>query len=314
MKRHKGLIALACLALGFPMLGCPASAPSARDSISVDGAKRTYSLHLPLSYDPGTPVPLVIALHPFAVTGTYMRALTGFDAIADSEGFAVVYPDGKRRLWNGDPTPQSNAGAFGQPADDVAFISALIDKLAAEYSIDTRRVYVAGASNGALMTHRLACELSEKLAAVATAMTTLPAGWNDSVSASGPMPILMIQGIDDPFFPWEGGTVQQGPFLSSQYLSMPDTVAFWTEANGALIPPVSVPYPDLDSTDGATATQDTYAAGPGGADVVLIAIDGGGHTWPGSDINFPESLVGRTCFDFDASQVIWEFFKQHARP
>ncbi len=314
MKPRKSLFALICLVLGIPTLGCPHSGSVTRGSISVDGTKRTYLLHVPASYDANTPVPLVIALHPFAVAGNYMRSLTGFDAIADAEGFIVVYPDGKRRLWNADPTPQSSVGVLGEPADDVAFISALIDKLLASHAIDSKRVYIAGASNGALMTHRLACELTGKLAAVAAVMTTLPIGWNDVETPSEPLPILMIQGIDDPFFPWDGGTVQQGPFISSQYLSMPNTVDFWVQNNGSLQPPVADQLPDAAPDDGTTASREVYAAGPNGAEVVLISIAGGGHTWPGGDVNFPESLVGKTCFDIEASQVIWDFFKQHARP
>jgi polyhydroxybutyrate depolymerase len=243
-----------------------------------------------------------------------MRSLTGFDAIADAEGFIVVYPDGKRRLWNADPTPQSSVSLLGEPADDVVFISALIDKLLASHAIDSKRVYIAGASNGALMTHRLACELTDKLAAVAAVMTTLPVGWDAAETPSEPLPILMIQGVDDPFFPWDGGTVQQGPFISSQYLSMPDTVDFWIQNNGSLQPPVSEQLPDSAPDDGTTASQEVYAAGPDGAEVTLISIAGGGHTWPSGDVNFPESLVGKTCFDIEASQVIWDFFKQHARP
>ncbi|MBX7256225.1 MAG: alpha/beta hydrolase fold domain-containing protein [Candidatus Hydrogenedentes bacterium] len=314
MKQRKSLFFLACLVLGIPTMGCPQSGTGIRGSILVDGIKRTYLIHVPPSYSPDSPVPLLIALHPFAVTGIYMQSLTGFDAIANSEGFIVVYPDGKRRHWNADPTPQSTVSALGKPADDVAFISALIDKLAADYAIDPKRVYVAGASNGALMTHRLACELTDRLAAVAAVMTTLPVGWEEAVSPSSPLPILMIQGIDDPFFPWEGGTVQQGPFLSSQYQSMSDTVGFWIQNNAAQVPPVTEALPDTAGDDGTTAAKDTYSAGPGGAEVVLISVDGGGHTWPGGDVNFPESLVGKTSFDFEASQVVWDFLKQHAQP
>jgi polyhydroxybutyrate depolymerase len=239
-----------------------------------------------------------------------MAKITAFDTVSDDEGFIVVYPNGRTFLWNGDPTDEPN----GPPAnrDDVQFIAALIDTLMENYTIDPARIYVAGASNGALMAQRLACELTDRFAAAASAMITQPVGWDQFCAPAHPIPIVMFQGVADPFFPWDGGTVQQGPFLESEYDSAADMVAFWVDSNNAIAPPVTEDLPDTDPGDGTTVFRETYAAGPDGAEVVFYGINGGGHAWPGSTPSL-ERLVGATSQDIDATRVIWDFFKQHAK-
>jgi len=292
--------------------GCPlASKDMQWSALHVHGQARTYWLYVPASCDGSEPVPLVLALHPFAATGLAMARTTGFNAVADEEGFIVVYPNGRTRLWNGDPTDgQQN---WLQCRDDVQFIDALLDELLDTYPIDPARIYVCGASNGGLMVQRLACELTERFAAAASVMTTLPVGWGAFCQPAAPIPILLMQGVDDPFFPWEGGTVQQGPFMASDYGSAADMVAFWVSSNGALAPPTTADIPDTDPEDGTTVFRETYTAGPVGAEVVFYGIVGGGHTWPGSPPSLT-SLVGVTSQDIDATRTIWEFFARHARP
>ncbi|MCC6694302.1 MAG: hypothetical protein IT365_01605 [Candidatus Hydrogenedentes bacterium] len=279
-------------------------------SIEVDGVRRTYDLYVPSSYEDSQEMPLVIALHPFASTGGGMARMTNFNAIAEEEGFIVAYPDGRTRLWNGDPTDEPNGPPEGR--DDVAFIDALISKIQEDYTIDASRVYATGASNGALMAQRLGCDLTERFAAIASVMITLPVGWEDVCEPSSPLPILLIQSVDDPFFPWEGGTVQQGPFLQSEYGSAPSMVQFWVDNNAAVTPPVTEQLPDTDPADGTTIYRETYAAGQNGAEVVFYGVNGGGHTWPGSTPML-QRLVGVTSKDMDASRVIWDFFAQHAK-
>ena len=289
---------------------CP-SAGTVKECIVVGGMNRTYLVHIPAAFDGNTKLPLVVALHPFTGTGETMEWITGFSTLADRENFLVAYPDGHQRVWNADPSAPSSI--LGPPADDVAFISALIDHLIDAYSVDPDRVFVTGASSGGLMTHRLACELTDKLAAAASVMITLPVGWPDYEKPSKPLPFLMIQGTADPFFPWQGGTVNEGPFRHTDYLSAEDSVRFWVEENGASSPPTETNLPDADPNDGTTVFRDIFAPGPGGAEVDFYGIDGGGHTWPGNTDACLEFLVGRTSRDINATQVIWDFFKAHTR-
>lgn len=317
MKKARQLTRLG-LMLGTILIlfgpGCPAGPGRTRHTLESGGIQRNYVLHLPMQFSQERAWPLVIALHPFAGTGPMMARTTGFDALADEEGFIVCYPEGVTFLWNGDPTDETK-GLLVEDANDVGYISDLIDHLVAEYDADPARVYITGASNGGLMTERLACALSDRIAAAAPVMITLPEGfpaWCDSGAA---VPMLMILGVDDPFFPWEGGLVEQGPNSTQRYLSAAETVNFWVERNNAATDPVIEALPDTDPNDGTRVYRESHAGGEPGADFVFCRVEGGGHTWPGSELNVLESLagVGRVSRDFDASRMIWDFFKTKSR-
>jgi len=280
-----------------------------RETIDVDGTTRTYLLHRPPAAEKGEGLPLLIALHPFTGSGKSMERLTNFSAIADREGFLVAYPDGKQRVWNSNPDAPSSI--VGEPADDVAFLSALIDELVDRHGADSARVYITGASAGGLMAHRAAAELTDKLAAAASVMITLPKAFPDYVEPKSALPFLMIHGKADPFFPWEGGVVDEGPSRSNEYLSVADSLGYWINNNGASTDGVKEELDDTDPNDGTTVFRETYAPGDADAEVILYGVRGGGHTWPGSNDIFPTFLVGKTCQDIDASEIIWDFFAQH---
>jgi len=282
-----------------------------QERITVAGLTRTCLVHLPPGFEHKANLPLLIALHPFTGTGAAMERMTGFSALADTEGFVAAYPNGHQRVWNADPAAPSSI--LGSPADDVAFLDALIDYLIDKYHADPDRVYLTGASSGGLMTHRIACELTAKLAAAASAMITLPLGWEDSLQPSAPLPFLIMQGVDDPFFPWDGGTVDQGPFRQSEYLSAEATAAFWINYNNANPNPAETNLLDTDPNDGTSGFRRVYAPNPGGAEVILYGINGGGHTWPGSADTGLAFLLGPICRDINASQLIWDFVNIHTR-
>jgi len=240
-----------------------------------------------------------------------MEMLTGFNAIADREGFIVVYPDGRDRMWNSNPADPLEL--IAEPLDDVAFITALLDRLCETFAIDKSRVYVTGASQGGLMAQRIAGEFPERFAAAATVMTTLPKKWPSHVQPKSSLPFLIIHGKEDPFLPWSGGEVFEGPSRMIDYLSAPDSARFWAKSNSCdSESPLREELPDTDPDDGAQVFRETYAGGSAG-DVVLYGVRGGGHTWPGGRINLPDILMGNTTYDIKASDVIWEFFAQHKR-
>lgn len=304
----------ACVALLLVFTNsCPLRTPGTiRGTIEVEGQRRTFLLHIPTADKTSKgQMPLVIALHPFTGTGASMERLTGFSAIADRENFYVAYPNGNQRVWNANPASPSSI--IGEPADDVAFIHALIDRLLADYSIDPDRVFITGASSGGLMAHRIAAELTDRLAAAASVMITLPVDFPPLISPSRPLPFLMIHGKADPFFPWEGGTVDEGPGRSREYLSIDDSLAYWIENNDAAAESIKEEFPDVDPDDGTTIFRETFSADVQGAPVALYGIRHGGHTWPGSTDFFSESLVGKTSYDMNASEVIWEFFSDKVR-
>lgn len=280
-------------------------------ALTFDGKVRTYIVHVGNTCDATKPAPLVIVLHGGGGTGAGTVKLTGFNAIADREGFIVVYPDGIDRHWN-DGRGVEWYRAHTEDIDDVGFISALIDELSAKLNIDSKRVYATGISNGGMMSYRLGCELSQRIAAIAAVTASIAVNMAKVWSPSRPIPVLIIAGTADPLVPWDGGDIRFGGRIYGTVLSVPETVQFWVEKNGCLAKPMVIRLPETDPTDGTTVRKEVYTGCQGGAEVVLYAVEGGGHTWAGGLQYLPERIIGKTSREFSASEVIWQFFKQHS--
>ncbi len=266
-------------------------------NLRVDDLRRQYRLHLPQSYDSRQPTPLVLAFHGRLGTGKHMEKLTGLSNLADQRGFMVAYPNGVGRSWN---AGHGTGPAEAQGVDDVKFTAMLIDSLGQTLNLDRRRVYATGFSNGAVFTHRLACELSEKIAAIAAVAGTMAPVIGRSCHPHRPVAVLQIHGSADPFVPWEGGRTQGGGFVES----VAATVAGWVARDGcASQPEVS------DIVRGVIC--ESYRPPAQAAMVILCRVEGGGHTWPGGYQYLPQKLIGVTNRSWDASQAIWDFFLEH---
>lgn len=273
-------------------------------SLRVGGRKRTYHVHVPPAYDPHKPTPVVVALHGATMNGPLMASFSGLDAKADEAGFLAVYPNGTGRWWS----YSWNAGDCCGPAvregvDDVAFIDALLDDLAAAYNVDPRRVHAAGMSNGAMMAYRLASELSGRIAAVAAVAGTMA---TDGCGPRRPVPVLHVHGTEDDHVPFAGG-VGRKSVTGHPHRSVEHSIRAWVRANGCREEPAVEVLPDR-TRDGTRVTVKTYG-GEGGAEVVLVAVDGGGHTWPGRHPG--TKVLGRATMNVSANDLIWGFFRRH---
>ena len=300
-----------CMRQNTEQSGVASPETATEKSIMSDGIQRTYLLYTPKTLDKTKKAPLLIVLHGGGGDGAPgMERLTkhGFNALAEQEGFVVAYPNAFEKHWN--DGRQSRWRASKENIDDVGFISNLIDGLSAELNIDEKRVYVTGASNGAMMSHRLACELSHKIAAFAPVMGAMPENLPQNCSPSASVPILMINGVADPLVPWEGGDVHFGPLKLGRVLSVYDTVNFWVKRNDCSPTPTLTWEPDVDADDGIQVRREEYCRGLGGSKVILYAVEGGGHTWPGGLQYAPVWLVGKTSRDINATEVIWDFLKK----
>lgn len=297
------------------------SSPAGNDHrtfIVHDGLKRTFHVHIPSLYKKSNPIPLVIALHGRGGNGESMILVTrkGFDKLSDRDGFFVVYPDGIELNWNdGRIDEQVNDRAHKENIDDVGFISALIDFMIKEYNIDSKRVYVTGISNGAIMSYRLACEISHKIAAIAPVDGNIPQALNPECSQEMPVSVLAINNINDPLVPFDGGEIvgHFGLKRLGKVLSVNESVYYWVTRNGCYQTPVVTVEPDRDPKDGTRVKREEYRNGKDGTEVILYAIYGGGHTWPGGYQYLPAWIIGKTSRDIDANEVIWSFFKNHSR-
>ncbi|WP_148882263.1 alpha/beta hydrolase family esterase [Thermococcus aciditolerans] len=284
-----------------------------RGEIVVGGLKRTYIAHFPPNFSEDEHLPLLIVLHGGGGTGFDMERLTrgGLNTLAESERFIVVYPDGIERHWN-DGRNLSRYRAQRENIDDVAFISALINLFVRTYGVNGSRVYVTGMSNGGLMTYRLACEVPERLAAVAVVGVSMSENLYGNCSSRVPLPILITLGTDDPIVPWNGGELRFGPVELGRVVSIEKTVEYWAVRNGCTVMHEREYLPDADPEDGTRVWVERYSNCSDGADVVLYGVEGGGHTWPGGYQYLPQSIIGKTNRDIDANEVIWKFLSSHS--
>jgi polyhydroxybutyrate depolymerase len=277
------------------------------EHVDSGGQVRTYLIHLPKNYDRAQHWPVVFVLHGGGGQGRGMDVLTHFDDFADRNGIIAVYPDGLTRGWNDGRVTRRLAP---RTADDVAFISALLDKLESEYSVDSARIYATGMSNGAFMSFRLGCDLSTRIAAIAPVAGALSMDLEKTCHPARPVPMLMIDGTADPLVPYQGGEVivDGGAIYSSEVSAQK-----WAQFNNCHSGPYSSTVPPK-STGGLPTRMIRYSECESGADVELRAIEGGGHTWPGGFQYLPERMIGKTSREFEANEVIWKFFLAHLLP
>jgi len=281
-------------------------------SLIHNNITRTYSIHIPSSYKKNGLTPLVIALHGGGGRGDRMDRLHNFTGHADRNGFIVVFPDGIAKNWN-DGRGVAKYRAHRDNIDDVGFISRLIDILVKDYHIDDRRVYVTGASNGGLMTNRLGCELSHKITAIAPVIASMAENISTRCSPTRPLPVLIMNGTEDPLVPWEGGYVRFRRQKLGKILSVSETVDLWITKNKCTSAPHTTWEPDRNPDDETRIRKTVYDQCRNEVEVVLYAVRGGGHTWPGGRQYLPEFLIGKTSRDMDSLEVIWNFFKRFRR-
>jgi len=315
MKNKISLIILILISVTIPaiLISCRSRAQADPEGVSTlthDGLTRTYRVYIPTDYDKNKATPLVFVLHGGGGSGKNMDKLTGFNIIAEREGFIVVYPDGIEEHWN-DGREVENRVACEEKIDDVGFISALIDHLGEYLNIDRERVYATGISNGGLMSFRLAYELSEKIAAIAPVTANIGEDLYNNSSPGKPISVLVMNGTEDPLVPWGGGDIHFFNLKKlGKVISTEETIKFWVEHNKCSKDPEITELPDTED-DGTKVIKESYTGGTEGTEVILYKIEGGGHTWPGGWQYLGEKIIGKTCRDINGSEIIWEFFKRH---
>lgn len=293
-------------------------------TLRVDGRVRRYRLHLPRGHVTRNPTAMVISLHGHDSSATRHEELARLARVADQEGFLLVMPEGTGKMrfrdtWN---AGRCCGAAVEDGVDDVAFVRELIDAVGQDVCVDPARVFVAGFGSGGMLAHRLACELSDRIAAVATVAGGLmdrdPRGGARAFSCelTRPVAILAIHGDKDacvPFLGAAGGaTCRPGRRRCKElYPAVQDVIADWAARDGCKGPPRRVVF-----SRGATTCVASDC--PEGTGVELCTVAGGGHDWPGGDhsarrADFCPGEDGAASDDIDASRRIWEFFAAHPR-
>ena len=274
-------------------------------SLSVNGVSRSFRLHVPSRHGAASSrMPVVFVLHGGWGTGKTIQKQSKMHEIADRNGFIAVFPDGKHRSWN---AGKCCGKAMKKSVDDVGFINALIDHLDASMCIDKRRVYATGFSNGSMLSHRLACELSSRIAAIAPVSGVL------MVNQCRPkrlVPVLVIHGMDDPRSLWQGGLGDKDPKHGIRP-SVPSTMEK-LYVRGECSVESEVFYDNGD----AQCTRRMECGS--NVEMALCRIENHGHQWPGGfeikKIFGRRINLGPMSRDLPASDIIWSFFARHALP
>lgn len=284
-----------------------------RRTVTVDGRERVFYVYKPAGI--ATPAPALFALHGGNGTAPRRAQQTGFNAIAGREKFLAVYPQGVNYGWN-DGRNTDFLKARHENADDVGFFRAMFAALATSGEADVKRLYVVGGSNGGMMTHRLACEITGQLAAVTIMVASLPEPLAPVCRPSRPLPVLMMNGTADPLVRFDGGVVALRED-NGRTIPVLDTVAFWRKANGCPGKAKESQVPDRDPEDGMRTDVFTWAPCKGGSEVVFYKMNGAGHGLPGRSrvkSEVAERLGGKSSNDFDSSEEAWAFVKRFSLP
>lgn len=272
---------------GGASVSCEGKAAQPLDAtwnLTVGSTGRKALVHVPASYNPQTPTPVVVDLHGRTGWASQQAGLSHSKAKSDAEGFIVIYPESATS-----PTAWNAGGGCCDPAaanqvDDTGFIAALLDEAVARLCVDPDRVYAMGLSNGGYLAYRLACELGDRFAAIGSVAGLLSL---QSCAPTRAMPVFQVHGTQDSIVSYDW---------------VDETVNYWKVTNGCST--ISTTYQQGD------ATCVTHSGCTGGADVVLCTIQGGGHQWPGGEA-LP--FLGTKSDDLIATDRIWDFFVAHPR-
>lgn len=265
-------------------------------SFEFEGSTRDYKVFLPKNYTDTIKLSLIIYLHSYGWTAQQGMDYTKLNQVADTSNFIVVYPSAFPN-WNsgiGDnsnlPTPNIN---------DVGFIDALIDTLSNNYNIDLERIYACGYSNGSFMSYKLACQLSHRIAAIASVGGVVSANTATNCNPLRTIPVLQIHGTTDPWVPING---------TPDWNSVDQTLSYWTNFNNCVEADTTI-LQDLDQTDNCFVKKISYTNCSNNSNVIFYKVINGGHTWPSAGP--PGYSAGNTNQDIHASTLILNFFNDN---
>jgi polyhydroxybutyrate depolymerase len=211
--------------------------------------------------------------------------------VTDERNAIVVYPQGRQNGWNAG-TCCGSSSTLG--IDDVGFAMAMLDEIETAYCVDPKRIYSAGFSAGGMLSHRLACEQSERIAAIGPVAGTMAF---DPCEPTRPVPVMHFHGTSDFVVAYDGGGFSNAD-------SVPDTIAGWVTRNGC----ETTATPTFDMGD---AHCESHGGCDGDADVTLCTLEGGGHQWPGGESAGPGGTINMDIF---ASEAMLDFFEAHPLP
>jgi polyhydroxybutyrate depolymerase len=274
-------------------------------TLKHQGMERVYMVHMPKTYNPQNPTPMVLSLHGGGGNMRYQATEKYYHQISKSDqaGYIAVFPNGYSRFPGGKLATWNSGICCGKARDenidDVGFIKAVIEDMKSRANIDSKRVFIDGMSNGGMMSYRAACELADSITAVASVAGT---DGTKTCTPSRPISILHIHAKNDDHVLYNGGSGVKSE-THADFVSVPDTISKWVKINGCNASPQRV-------LEVAGAYCELYTGCKDNTQVKLCVTETGGHSWPGGqkvrDTGEPASTA------FNATDMIWAFFQANS--
>lgn len=255
------------------------------DSIFDQGVYRTFMVHLPAGYSPGSQYPIVLNLHGYNSDAAQQQNYTQFDHVADTAGFIVVYPNGISNAWAVNGTT------------DVDFLSHLVDTIRANYSCNSC-LFVTGMSDGGFMTYKFASATTQIIKAVAVGSGNMAKTLQNSSASAPQIPVMHFHGTADQIVNYNGVFPLLPPVDS--------TIQWWVNHNNCNTTPVITTIVNTNTADSSTVEKYYYGGGTNGSEMTYYRVINGGHTWSGA---VPAPPLGFTNQDINQSALIGSFFK-----
>jgi|TARA_B110000196_G_C21003537_1_gene594171 polyhydroxybutyrate depolymerase len=260
-----------------------------------DGLDREYIYYEPINLEPDSP--LIVVMHGYTSDASAIESYSGFNAIADSEGFAVCYPRGTNDFLDNRFFNVEYEFHIGiETVDDLGFIEALASHLQITRGLDPDRIYGTGMSNGGDMCYKIACQGSGVFKGIASIAGTMLQDIQDNCTNNISIPVMEIHGTNDGITFYDGAINNTGGW--GPYLAVDTMIEFFANRNG-YTSFQSENLPNINATDGSTVTSLKYTNPSNCNDVWLYRVVGGRHDWPGSFGNM----------DINSSAEIWNFFQ-----
>lgn len=267
-------------------------------SLKIKDTKRKYMVYLPKGYDVKKEYPVVYNFHGGGMTAVEQMFYSGMNKAADQFNFIVVYPSGINGDWN-----VGFEMSYVKGTDDIGFVKALHDTLARQHKINPKAVFATGLSRGGFFCHRLATEMPDTFAAIASVGGSLPDSVKHYNRSDQQIAVMQVMGTDDKIVDYKG---KEGAYSSALA-----TFNYWIAHNNLPLNLKKEQLIDKDKKDGTSVIISRVAHS--GTEVALVTIQNGGHTWPGSDpfnIGLP---IGKTTTDINMNEVMWHFFDRNKK-
>jgi polyhydroxybutyrate depolymerase len=269
-------------------------------SFQFEGVKRKYLLYLPASYQSNTnqSFPLVFNFHGGGMTVAEQMLYTKMNETADKNNFIVVYPSGIKQDWN-----VGFEMSYQNGTNDIGFVKAILDSLKQEYRIDDKAVFATGLSRGGFFCHRLAAEMPDDFAAIASIGGPLPDSVKYYHRSDKRVSVMQVHGTADEVVKYDG--------KNEAYASAPATYGYWATQNSLAGRKESKKVLNTNRKDNTSVTIQEVS--DKSVTVSLITVENGGHTWPGGvsyNIGYP---LGNTTMDVDINELMWHFFSKNRK-